>query len=55
MDSAKALYVDEVLQIQEDWVIEGLCSNRPDVLAIFFGTLHIQDHPPTPTQAYNGN
>lgn len=48
MTALKALYVDEILQIQEDWVIEGYVVSS-DVAGNFFGTLHMQDHPTNPT------
>lgn len=45
----KALYVDELIQIQEDWVIEGYVVSS-DLAGNFFGTLHIQDNLVNPTQ-----
>ncbi|MDO6601379.1 DUF5689 domain-containing protein [Arenibacter palladensis] len=45
----KALYVDELIQIQEDWVIEGYVVSS-DLAGNFFGTLHIQDNLIDPTQ-----
>ena len=45
----KAHYVDELIQIQEDWVIEGYVVSS-DLAGNFFGTLHIQDNPINPTQ-----
>ncbi|MBC8766635.1 lamin tail domain-containing protein [Arenibacter sp. BSSL-BM3] len=45
----KSLYVDELIQIQEDLVIEGYVVSS-DLAGNFFGTLHIQDSPTNPTQ-----
>ncbi|MCK0188701.1 DUF5689 domain-containing protein [Arenibacter sp. F20364] len=45
----KGLYVDELLQIQEDWIIEGYVISS-DLAGNFFGTLHIQDNLTNPTQ-----
>lgn len=45
----KALYVDELIQIQEDWVVEGYVVSS-DLAGNFFGTLHIQDHLVDPGQ-----
>tara|TARA_R100000935_G_scaffold58906_1_gene99469 strand:- start:29922 stop:31292 length:1371 start_codon:yes stop_codon:yes gene_type:complete len=45
----KALYVDELIQIQEDWVIEGYVVSS-DLAGNFFGTLHIQDNLVNSTQ-----
>jgi len=45
----KALYVGELLKIQEEWVIEGYVVSS-DMAGNFFGTLHIQDHPTNPTE-----
>ena len=49
MAELKALYIDELLQIQEDWVLEGYVVSS-DLAGNFFGTLHIQDSPTNPTQ-----
>jgi len=45
----KALYVDELIQIQEDYVLEGYVVSS-DIAGNFFGTLHIQDNLANPTQ-----
>ncbi|MEQ8218223.1 MAG: DUF5689 domain-containing protein [Arenibacter sp.] len=45
----KSRYVDELIQIQEDWVIEGYVVSS-DLAGNFFGTLHIQDNLVNPTQ-----
>ena len=45
----KALYVDELIQVQDDWVIEGYVVSS-DLAGNFFGTLHIQDNLIDPTQ-----
>ena len=45
----KALYVDELIQIQEDYILEGYVVSS-DVAGNFFGTLHIQDNLINPTQ-----
>ncbi|MBU2907111.1 lamin tail domain-containing protein [Arenibacter algicola] len=45
----KALYVDELIQIKEDYILEGYVVSS-DVAGNFFGTLHIQDNLINPTQ-----
>ncbi len=45
----KALYTDELIRINEDWIIEGYVVSS-DVAGNFFGTLHIQDNLVNPTQ-----
>ncbi|MDL5512972.1 DUF5689 domain-containing protein [Arenibacter sp. M-2] len=45
----KALYVDELIQIQEDYILEGYVVSS-DIAGNFFGTLHIQDNLANPTQ-----
>ncbi|MEZ4969349.1 MAG: DUF5689 domain-containing protein [Flavobacteriaceae bacterium] len=45
----KALYVDELIQIKEDWIIEGYVVSS-DVAGNFFGTMHIQDRLMNPTE-----
>ena len=47
----KALYQGELLQIQEDWVIEGYV-NSSDRAGNFFSVLHFQDSPLNPTEAF---
>ncbi|MGB5821845.1 MAG: DUF5689 domain-containing protein [Saonia sp.] len=43
----KNLYVDDVIQIREDLVIEGYIISS-DAAGNFFGTLHVQDSPVNP-------
>ena len=45
----KALYVDDLIQIQEDYILEAYVVSS-DVAGNFFGTLHIQDNLINPTQ-----
>jgi hypothetical protein len=45
----KSLYGDELIRINEDWIIEGYVVSS-DVAGNFFGTLHIQDKLVNPTQ-----
>jgi hypothetical protein len=45
----KGLYVDELLQLQDDWVLEGYVVSS-DLAGNFFGSLHIQDNLTNPTQ-----
>ena len=47
----KSLYQGELLQIQEDWVIEGYVVSS-DRAGNFFSVLHFQDHPIHPTQGF---
>lgn len=47
----KALYNEEIVQIQEDLVIEGYVISS-DETGNFFGTLHIQDSPSDPTEGF---
>ncbi|MEM1260043.1 MAG: DUF5689 domain-containing protein, partial [Bacteroidota bacterium] len=47
----KALYKGELLQIQEDWVIEGYVVSS-DRSGNFFSVLHFQDNPINPTQGF---
>lgn len=44
----KDLYLDETIQIQEDWVIEGYITSS-DKAGNFFNVLHFQDSPSNPT------
>jgi hypothetical protein len=45
----KALYVDELFQIQDDLILEGYVVSS-DLAGNFFGTLHIQDSLTNPNQ-----
>ena len=45
----KSLYVDEMIQIHEDLIIEGYVISS-DKAGNFFGTLHIQDSPNNTTE-----
>lgn len=47
----KALYSEEIVQIQNDLVIEGYVISS-DETGNFFGTLHIQDTPSNPTEGF---
>ncbi len=47
----KALYKGELMQIQEDWVIEGYVVSS-DRLGNFFSVLHFQDDPVNPTEGF---
>ena len=47
----KALYKGELLQIQEDWVIEGYVISS-DQAGNFFSVLYFQDSPVNPTQGF---
>ncbi|MEM9144485.1 MAG: DUF5689 domain-containing protein [Bacteroidota bacterium] len=46
-----ALYEDQTLQIQEDWIIEGYVVSS-DEAGNFFSELYIQDHPTVPTAGF---
>lgn len=47
----KALYQDELLQIQEDWVIEGYVISS-DRAGNFFSVLHFQDNADNPGEGF---
>lgn len=47
----KNLYVDEIIQIQQDLVMEGYVISS-DRAGNFFGTLHIQDGPVNPIEGF---
>ncbi|WP_299531117.1 DUF5689 domain-containing protein [Ulvibacterium sp.] len=47
----KNLYVDETIQILEDWVIEGYVISS-DKAGNFFSVLHFQDDPLNPTDGF---
>lgn len=47
----KALYQDGLIQIQEDWVIEGFVVSS-DEASNFFSVLHFQDNPSNPTEGF---
>ncbi|NJB71235.1 hypothetical protein GGR42_001697 [Saonia flava] len=47
----KNLYVDELIQIHEDLIIEGYVISS-DKAGNIFGTLHIQDSPINPTEGF---
>src|SRR5690606_38603339 len=47
----KALYNEEIVQIQDDHIIEGYVISS-DKTGNFFGTLHIQDSPSNPTEGF---
>ncbi len=47
----KALYNGELLQIQEDWIIEGYVVSS-DRAGNFFSVLHFQDRPMNPTEGF---
>jgi hypothetical protein len=47
----KRLYVDQTVQIQEDWIIEGYVSSS-DRQGNFFGVLYFQDSPTAPTEGF---
>lgn len=47
----KALYNEEIVQIQDELVIEGYVVSS-DKAGNFFGTLHIQDSPSDPTEGF---
>ncbi len=47
----KALYKGELLQIQEDWIIEGYVISS-DRAGNFFSTLYFQDRPVNPTEGF---
>ena len=46
-EELKDMYVDQVIQIQEDLVLEGFI-NSSDLAGNFFGTMHLQDDPQSP-------
>ena len=48
-DDIKTLYQGELLQIQEDWVIEGYVISS-DRAGNFFNVLHFQDAPANPSE-----
>ncbi|WP_411029105.1 DUF5689 domain-containing protein [Spongiimicrobium sp. 3-5] len=50
-DTVKNMYVDELIQIQEDLVIEGYVISS-DRAGNFFGTLYLQDNPVAPTAGF---
>ena len=50
-DEVKGLYQGELLQIQEDWVIEGYVISS-DSAGNFFSVLHFQDLPENPTSGF---
>lgn len=47
----KALYEGELLQIQEDWIIEGYVVSS-DRAGNFFSVLYFQDNPTDPTEGF---
>lgn len=47
----KGLYQGELVQIQEDWVIEGYVVSS-DKTGNFFSVLHFQDSPNNPTEGF---
>ncbi|MEM1339630.1 MAG: DUF5689 domain-containing protein [Bacteroidota bacterium] len=47
----KALYTGELLQIQEDWSIEGYVVSS-DRAGNFFKVLHFQENPTSPTEGF---
>lgn len=47
----KALYSDQLVQIQEDLIIEGYISSS-DRAGNFFSVLHFQDRPNNPTEGF---
>lgn len=49
-EQVKALYEEEILQIQEDLIIEGYVISS-DKAGNFFGVLHFQDAPANPNDA----
>ncbi len=50
-DEVKGLYQGELLQIQEDWIIEGYVISS-DSAGNFFSVLHFQDLPENPTDGF---
>lgn len=47
----EALYIEETVQIKEDWIIEGYVISS-DKAGNFFGVLHFQDHPNNPAHGF---
>ncbi len=47
----KALYVDETIEIQDDYILEGYI-NSSDKAGNFFGVLHFQDSPTDPLDGF---
>ena len=47
----KALFTGELIQIQEDWIIEGYVISS-DKAGNFFSVLHFQDRPINPTEGF---
>lgn len=45
----KDLYIDQTIQVQEDWIIEGYVTSS-DKEGNFFNVLHFQDKPNAPTE-----
>ncbi|NKI31462.1 DUF5689 domain-containing protein [Croceivirga thetidis] len=50
-DQVKNLYQGDILQIQEDWIIEGYVVSS-DKAGNFFSVLHFQDNPVNATQGF---
>lgn len=50
-EEVEALYIEETVQIKEDWIIEGYVISS-DKAGNFFGVLHFQDHPTNPAHGF---